>query len=98
MINNCPIKIMKLETIGGYPSVKELYMGAHITNSPNYPDIGRNLDRNKYNCYFLGNFTIVTTRDIEEGEDLLVDDQYNTGESDLKPIKNTTKNTKKVTK
>ena len=30
---------MKLNTIGDYTEVKELYMGVHMVSNPNYPDM-----------------------------------------------------------
>ena len=61
--NNCEKNLMKLKVEISYPEVKELYIGAHIVNSPNYTDI-KNRDRRKSNCYFLWEFTIVTLRGI----------------------------------
>ena len=50
--------------------------GGHMVNSPNYPDTDRNRDKSKYNFQFLGNFTIMTTKVIEEDDGFMIDYRY----------------------
>ena len=70
---NCDIKPTKLNVEGGYPDCAELYIGDHMLYSPNDPNMDSNRDRSKYTCQFIGDFTIVTTRVIKEGEDFIID-------------------------
>ena len=90
---------MKLRIEGSYPEVKQLYIGAHMVNSPNYLNMYNNRDSNKYNFYFLEDYTIVTLK----GVDILIEYQYNIDKLDSKPTKKSTTNpttnvTKKTTK
>ena len=54
---------MKLKMEGGYLEVKELYMGAHMVNSPIFSGMDKNRDRRLYTFFFLRNFIIVTLND-----------------------------------
>ena len=44
---NYNIRPMKLNIGGGYLEVKDLYMGAHTANNPNYPDMDTDFDKSK---------------------------------------------------
>ena len=82
-----------------YLEVKELYMGDHMAQSLNYHDMNNNHERSKYNCYFLGDFTIVTLMVVKMGGEFLIYYQYNIEKMDKLPSKDTTKKvTKKVAK
>ena len=75
--NNYEKNVMQLNVEGGYPEVKQLYMGARLVNSPNYPYNNKNRDRSKYNYYLLGDLTIVTLKEVVIGGEFLIDCQYN---------------------
>ena len=56
-------------------------------------------DRRKYNCQFFWDFTIVTTRNTEEGGDFMIEYQHNEEKPDQKPTTYpTTDPAKKVNK
>ena len=56
-------------------------------NSPNDSNMDKNNDKSRFNCYFLGDFTIVTLNGVAMGENILIAYQYNIDKIDSKTIK-----------
>ena len=63
-------------TNGGWPDNKEKYMGVYMCNSPNYPDKDSKRDRKRYNACFSPDFLLVTLKEVNRGEELLVDNNF----------------------
>ena len=61
---------------GGFPEYRQMYLGAHMTNDPNWSVAYDVRDESYYNVEFAANLELVATKDIKAGEELYVDYNY----------------------
>jgi len=66
----------RISVYGGYPTNENLYLGAHMVNDINWGKKGEDRDEDGYNIVFHQNLLLVATKDINPGDELFVNYNY----------------------
>ena len=69
-------EMKRVDAVVGYPAKFKLYLGAHMANDCNWLVEGEGKRQDLYNSTFIPNLGLVATSDIEDGDEILVDYNY----------------------